>query len=103
MADTNILTRLGFQETTIPEQKHYDGLPFPLVVEPAESRTVKEWCSVVEENRTILEKLTRKYGAILFKRFPMDNPECFDRFSGMHIIVYDMIPIFRHFTKRSWK
>ncbi len=94
MADQNILTSLGFHETTIPEQKSYDGLPFPLVVEPAVSRTIQEWCSLVKENRSILEELTRKYGAILFKRFPIDNPECFDKFSGMytlhHMALYNI-------------
>ncbi len=91
MADQNILTSLGFNETAIPEQKSYDGLPFPLVVEPAESRTTQEWCSLVRGNRSILEELTRKYGAILFKRFPIDNPECFDQFSGMYFTSYDTL------------
>ena len=82
MSDQEFLAKFGFEETTIPEQRHYNGLPFPLVVKPAVERNVEEWCNVVRENQADMEALVHKYGSILFVDFPMANAECFDKFSG---------------------
>ena len=81
-SDMNNLAKLGIQETAIPQQKQYYGLPFPLVIQPAEHKTIEEWCSTVQKNTTFFQQLVRKYGAVLFKGFPVINPEWYDRFSG---------------------
>lgn len=82
MADKDLLAKFGFEETTIPQQKHYNGLPFPLVVKPAVEKNVAEWCKTVQENKQEMQQLIHKYGSILFVDFPMENPECFDKFSS---------------------
>ena len=82
MSEKELLAKFGFEETTVPEQKHYNGLPFPLVVKPAIEKNFEEWCKTVQENQKDMEELVRKYGSILFVDFPVANPECFDKFSG---------------------
>ena len=88
MCDKELLQKFGFEETTIPEQRHYGGLPFPLVVKPAVERNVEEWCKIVRENQKDMEGLVRKYGSLLFVEFPIHNPECFDKFSGEVLNIY---------------
>ncbi len=81
-SDMDTLTQLGIEETTIPEQRQYYSLPFPLVIKPTEHKTIEQWYSTVQKNSTFFQQLVRKYGAVLFKGFPVTSPECFDRFSG---------------------
>lgn len=68
----------------IPEQKVFDGIPFPLVLNPADDFIHKDadfWNEWIKENVAGIEKILLKYGAILFRNFPLDKPQHFDEFS----------------------
>ncbi len=67
---------------TCPSRNKDLSQVFPLVLKPAVERPAEGWARVIRENRTHVEQLTRKYGSILFDGLPMENPECFDKFSG---------------------
>ena len=92
MSDKELLAKYGFEETTIPEQKLYDGLPFPLVVKPAVEKNVEEWCKTVQENQKDLEQLVHKYGSILFVDFPIETPANFDKFTGKDDFLAEIYP-----------
>lgn len=66
-----------------PQQKVFEGKPFPLILtpQPEEEKTAKEWCKWVESERDNLRKLLEEHGAVLFRGFPIDTPEDFDTFS----------------------
>lgn len=81
MSDNKMLSELGFKEVSIPQQKQYDGMPFPLVLNPAVNRSAEEWSKVIQDNHDTMKALTTKYGAILFRGFPLETPKCFDDFS----------------------
>ena len=68
--------------TTVPQQKYFDGLPFPLILTPTvNGRTSSEWKQWVVDHLDLLKSLVVKYGAIMFRRFSMDTPADFDVFS----------------------
>ena len=67
---------------TLPEQKYFDGLPFPLILTPTVAdRSSADWQQWVRANLEALKSTLIKYGAILFRGFPMDTPEDFDLFA----------------------
>lgn len=66
------------------EQKVFDGIPFPLVLNPADgfqNKNADFWKGWVETNPATLQQLLVKYGAILFRNFPFDTPKDFDDFA----------------------
>ena len=63
-----------------PIQKDMDGTPFPLVLQPQSSENVtltvfQKWIS---ENRAALKEQLKDHGAILFRNFPIQNPQDFE-------------------------
>jgi len=79
----------------IPEQKFFDGLPFPLVVSPSPSHSDKDnsyWVSWITDNVNQLKLLLVKHGAILFRDFPIEDAKCFDDFAGA--FDYPLFPFF---------
>jgi len=74
----------GVKSVNIAEQKVFDGLPFPLILSPADAFKNKEsqfWNDWVKKNLKVIEGLLLKYGAILFRGFPFDTPNEFDEFA----------------------
>jgi len=68
----------------IKEQKVFDGLPFPLVLSPADAFKEKDaqfWNNWVNKNLKVIESLLLKYGAILYRGFPFDTAKDFDEFT----------------------
>lgn len=73
--------RLTVSPTRVPEQQTYDGEVFPLVLGcESPSATLDDVVRWAEENRDQLEQKCQKHGAILFRGFPLHEPEDFDRF-----------------------
>jgi alpha-ketoglutarate-dependent taurine dioxygenase len=67
-------------EIKLPHQQTHYGIPFPLALEcqsqiPLDAAT--EW---ITENRADLLRQSQQHGAILFRGFPLETPEDFDRF-----------------------
>jgi len=74
----------GVKSVNIKEQKVFDGLPFPLVLSPADDFKDKDpqfWNDWVKKHLKVIESLLLKYGAILYRGFPFDTPKDFDEFS----------------------
>ena len=72
---------LDVQTSTVPGQQTYDGLPFPLVLEcHSPGTTLDEAVRWVSERRDELIDRASAHGAILFRGFPIDTAEDFDRF-----------------------
>ena len=75
---------LGVKEIHLnaPEQKVFNGQPFPLILTPAKTslQTIEGSLEWIRNNKHALEDLLLKYGAILFRNFPVGNPEDFDKF-----------------------
>jgi len=62
-------------------ERHLDGADtMPLVIEPAISDL--DHLAWLTENRDGLEQKLLRYGAILFRGFPVDNPADFERFAS---------------------
>jgi alpha-ketoglutarate-dependent taurine dioxygenase len=72
---------LDVQTTTIPGQQTHGGLPFPLVLECRSAGTdlddVRRW---IAARRDDLDRRAALHGAILFRGFPVETAEDFDRF-----------------------
>jgi alpha-ketoglutarate-dependent taurine dioxygenase len=67
---------------TIPEQKVFDGKPFPLILTPTvKGRDIAGWQDWVKANLTTLKDLLIQYGAILFRDFSLDTAADFDKFT----------------------
>lgn len=66
-----------------PQQKVFDGLEFPLVLSPTSDSSLTtidatlEW---IKNNKDAIEEQLLKYGAILFRSFPLNSPADFDAF-----------------------
>jgi alpha-ketoglutarate-dependent taurine dioxygenase len=74
-------TDLDVQTTTIPGQQTHGGLPFPLVFECLSAETdlndVTRWLAARRDDLNVHAAL---HGAILFRGFPVETAEDFDRF-----------------------
>lgn len=84
--DTSTIPR-EVQSVSIPEQKVFDGNPFPLVLNPADQFQAKNsdfWSNWVTQNLEAIEKLLVDFGAILFRDFPFETPKEFDDFAGAY-------------------
>jgi len=85
----------GVKSVNITEQKIFDDLPFPFILSPSDDFKDKDshfWNGWVKENIRVIESLLLKYGAILYRGFPIDNPTKFDAFTkanGYHAFPYD--------------
>lgn len=66
-----------------PEQKIFEDQVFPYIISPANGSDlsdVQKTFSWIKENIGYIEACLLKYGAILFRNFPIENPEIFDKF-----------------------
>ena len=63
-----------------PIQKDMDGTPFPLVLQPQanEDFTFADFQNWITENRAALKEQLKDHGAILFRNFPIQQPEDFE-------------------------
>lgn len=76
-----------------PEQKIFDNQPFPYAVSPNEKSSltdINKTCDWVNENRAYIESCLLKYGAVLFRDFPVGDPEMFDKF--VKAFKYEPLP-----------
>ena len=72
---------LTVAELTLPSQQNHDGEKFPLVLKcEAPDVTLDDACEWVAQQRDELAGRSRAVGAILFRGFPVNTPEDFDRF-----------------------
>ena len=74
----------GVKSVNIKEQKVFDGLPFPLTLSPSDDfkhKDVQFWNDWIKENLKVIESLLLKYGAILFRGFPLETDTDFDEFT----------------------
>jgi hypothetical protein len=70
------------KQISIPEEKHFDGRPFPLTVAPSEDiKTIDDAVNFVKNNYASIHKELKNHGAILFRDFPIENPKDFNDFS----------------------
>jgi hypothetical protein len=72
---------MNVQAISIPGQQHHHGKPFPLVLEcqtsAASLNATADW--IAEHKRQLLQQAA-DHGAILFRGFPLNTAEDFDRF-----------------------
>lgn len=76
-----------------PEQKIFGDQPFPYIVSPIESSGLTDMnkvCDWINENKSYIESCLLKYGAILFRDFPVEDPEMFDKF--VKAFKYEPLP-----------
>jgi Taurine catabolism dioxygenase TauD, TfdA family len=74
----------GVASLIIPEQRTFDGQPFPLVLTPSPSHLDRDnayWQQWIRDNQDRLKLLLQQYGAILFRQFPLHEPADFDQFA----------------------
>ncbi|KAK1578230.1 hypothetical protein Q3G72_028630 [Acer saccharum] len=76
-----------FTETQIPQQKHYNSIPFPSILSPnptATTTTKAVPCSVshlieaIKTQKPYLDSLLHKTGAVIFRGFDVKTPEDFN-------------------------
>lgn len=75
-----------------PQQKVFNGQPFPLILTPSRDshKTIEETLDWVTKNKSAIEDLLFRYGAVLFRGFPTDSPKMFDDF--VKSFGYDPLP-----------
>ena len=69
-----------YKPAKIPEQKEFDGKPFPLILEPSQIETMDQVLTWARSEKTKLGQLLKENGAILFRGFPFQGPEHFNDF-----------------------
>ncbi|TXG68824.1 hypothetical protein EZV62_003759 [Acer yangbiense] len=72
-----------FTEIQIPQQKHYNSIPFPSVLSPnptttAVSCSVSHLIEAVKTQKPFLDSLLHKTGAVIFRGFDVKTPEDFN-------------------------
>jgi len=70
----------NWKEVTIPEQKTFDGVAFPLVLNSTKTQSKYEIIENIASHKSDIEKKCLDHGAILFRGLPIDNAEDFDSF-----------------------
>jgi hypothetical protein len=78
---------------SIEEQKSFAGQSFPLVLAPnseQSGRNMDFWLNWTKENKALIKEELLKYGAVLFRGFPIQNAEDFDAF--VKIFGYKAFP-----------
>ena len=68
---------LEVKPLSLPDQKEYKGLPFPLALEVKTTR-LEEACSWACDNAADIEAQASKHGAVLMRGLPLASPEDFD-------------------------
>lgn len=69
----------AFELLETQQQLDYDGVRFPAIINAAVTReSLMGW---VDANHAVLERLLAMTGAVLFRGFPIDDVQGFDRFS----------------------
>ena len=65
-----------------PQQKIFNGQCFPLILTPKSSRldSNEQVLAWLESERESIQNVLLKYGAVLFRGFPIQSPENFDSF-----------------------
>lgn len=85
VGEVDLLGLPDVKAVSLPQQKVFDGKPFPLILNPAlvegESRDSAGWQRWVAANRETLRKLLVEYGALFFRGFSLDAPADFDLFT----------------------
>lgn len=74
----------GVLSVSVPGQKEFDGLPFPLILIPdaaSSGRSIDDWVAWIGANLTALRAAIIRYGAVLFRGFATPTPADFDRFT----------------------
>ena len=72
---------MNTQSISIPGQQHHHGKPFPLVLECQPSAaTLDATADWIAEHKHQLLRQAADHGAILFRGFPLNTAEDFDRF-----------------------
>lgn len=66
----------------VENQLEFDGELFPYVVCPPADMTLDEACSWIQHNKSELENQLAKSGTLLFRGFPVNSAETFDKFSA---------------------
>ena len=70
-----------FNIVKLDEQKSFDGKPFPLTVSPKQSELkLEELLDLIKDSRDLIKDEAMKYGAILFRDFPIRTAEEFNQF-----------------------
>ena len=73
---------MSIQISKLAEQKQVDGLDFPLLITPPSdevSATEASSLQWISDNREELHQLLIKHGAVLFRGFPVDSSDAFER------------------------
>lgn len=83
MVHSENTSKLMVSESHIPEEKVFDNQCFPLVLSP-ETKNLdnSEWLTWLHQNTSLIEKWLNQYGAILFRGFPVEDAEQFDKMIG---------------------
>lgn len=71
-------------ESTVPGQRSFDGIAFPLVLSPAGCSEVESagfWNDWVRGHLETIENFLLRHGVILFRNFPFDTAVEFDEFA----------------------
>ncbi|OIT05263.1 PREDICTED: clavaminate synthase-like protein At3g21360 [Nicotiana attenuata] len=69
----NLLTQVQ-----IPQQKHYNGVPFPAVLSPNPNSTISQLSQIIKEQKPWLSSLLNQSGAILFRGFSVNSASDFN-------------------------
>lgn len=73
------MAQAAAKESSIPQQKTFDGVPFPLVLSPTDSSTsLQGLLDHIRSQKELLQSQRLKHGAILFRGFPINSPEDFN-------------------------
>eukprot|EP00871_Galdieria_phlegrea_P005995 jgi/Galph1/883/GphlegSOOS_G5663.1 len=74
------MASLQVEQISIKGQKEYEGVVFPLTLNPlgSDSLTLENLCNWIKERKNDLEERLQKHGTILFRGFPINSPEDFD-------------------------
>ena len=69
-------------EISIPEEKHFNNLVFPLTIGTTENvKVVENAVEFVSQNLNLIKEKLEKHGAILFRGFPIHEPKDFNDFA----------------------
>ena len=75
------MSRISVTPIAVPQQQTYASEAFPLVLQcDSPTATLDDVVRWAEENRAELDRQCQTHGAILFRGFPMYEPEDFDKF-----------------------
>ncbi|KAK4736094.1 hypothetical protein R3W88_010355 [Solanum pinnatisectum] len=69
----NLLTQVG-----IPQQKLYNGVPFPAVLTPNSNQPKSQLPQIIKEQKTWIGSLLHQSGAVLFRGFPVNSASDFN-------------------------